>query len=131
MSVLLHALDTPVQIQRGTKLGFALPMSTDYEEKPNQKKYRVINGATYANKDLFSKVIDELKSNKTVSMRSEIDGGLPNRTSFPEQLPSSYEFVSNNPVLPELEHLKGKIRKAETEMLEGVNRMQTFFKTKT
>ena len=113
------------------KLNFALPISTDYEEKPNQKKYRVINCATYAIEDLILKEIDKLKSNKMVSMRSETVGGLPNCSSFPEQLPPSYELESNNPVLPEIEHSKGKIREAETDMLEGVlNRMQTFFETK-
>ena len=32
VSVLLNTLDTTVSIQRGKKLGYALPMRTDYEE---------------------------------------------------------------------------------------------------
>ena len=38
VSVLLNTLDTTVSIQRGKKLGYALPMRTDYEETQNLKK---------------------------------------------------------------------------------------------
>ena len=38
VSVLLNTLDTTVSIQRGKKLGYALPMRTDYEETENSKK---------------------------------------------------------------------------------------------
>ena len=41
-------------------------------------------------------------------MKSETDDGLSNCSNFPE-LPSSYELESDKPVLPEIEHLKGKI----------------------
>ena len=34
VSVLLNTLVTTVSIQRGKKLGYALPMRTDYEETP-------------------------------------------------------------------------------------------------
>ena len=41
VSVLLNTLDTTVSIQRGKKLGYALPMRTDFEETQNLKKYSV------------------------------------------------------------------------------------------
>ena len=41
VSVLLNTLDTTVSIQRGKKLGYALPMRTDYEETQNLKRYSV------------------------------------------------------------------------------------------
>ena len=41
VSVLLNTMDTTVSIQRGRKLGYALPMRTDYEETPKLKKHRV------------------------------------------------------------------------------------------
>ena len=41
VSVLLNTLDTTVSIQRGKKLGYALPMRTDYEETQNLKKHSV------------------------------------------------------------------------------------------
>ena len=37
----LNTLDTTVSIQRGKKLGYALPMRTDYEETQNLKKHNV------------------------------------------------------------------------------------------
>ena len=39
VSVLLNTLDTTVSIQLGKKLGYALPMRTDYEETQNLKKH--------------------------------------------------------------------------------------------
>ena len=42
VSVLLNTLDTTVSIQRGKKLGYALPMRTDYEKTQNLKNNRVI-----------------------------------------------------------------------------------------
>ena len=41
VSALLNTLDTTVSIQRGKKLGYALPMRTDYEETQNLKKQSV------------------------------------------------------------------------------------------
>ena len=41
VSVLLNTLDTTVSIQRGKKLGYALPMRTDYDETQNLKRYSV------------------------------------------------------------------------------------------
>ena len=41
-------------------------------------------------------------------MKSETDDGLSSCSNFPER-PSSYELESDKPVLPEIEHLKGKI----------------------
>ena len=41
VSVLLNTLDTKVSIQCEKKLGYAMPMRTDYEETQNLKKYTV------------------------------------------------------------------------------------------
>ena len=51
VSVLLNTLDTTVSIQRGKKLGYALPMRTDYEETQKLKKYSVKDCPYHANKD--------------------------------------------------------------------------------
>ena len=55
VSVLLNTLDTTVSIQRGKKLGYDLPMRTDYEETQNLKRYDVKNHPYYDNKDIISK----------------------------------------------------------------------------
>ena len=51
VSVLLNILDITVSIQRGKKLGYALPMRTDYEETQNLKRYKVTYCPYHANKD--------------------------------------------------------------------------------
>ena len=76
VSVLLNRLDTKVSIQRGKKLGYALPMRTDYEETQNLKKHSVKDCPFDANKDKVLKRINELKSiHKLFSMKSEADDG--------------------------------------------------------
>ena len=106
---LLNTLDTTVSIQRGKKLGYALPMGTDYEETQNLKRYSVKYCPYHANKDKIFKRINELKSiYKLFSMKSETDDGFSSCSNFPER-PSSYELESDKPVLPEIEHLKVKI----------------------
>ena len=120
VSVLLNKLDTTVSIQRGKKLGYALPMRTDYEETQNLKKYSVKDCPYHANKDKILKRINELKSiHKLFSMKSETDDGLSSCSNFPER-PSSYELDSDKPVLPEIEHLKGKIGEGDFEKLRDV-----------
>ena len=109
VSVLLNTLDTTVPIQRGKKLGYALPMRTDFEETQNMKKHNVKDCPYYANKDKILRRINEYKSiHKLFSMKSETDDGLSSYSNFPER-PLSYELESDKPVLPETEHLKGKI----------------------
>ena len=118
--MLLNTLDTTVSTQRGKKLGYALPMRTDYEETQNLKKYSVKDCPYHANKDKILKRINELKSiRKLFSMKSETDDGLSSCLNFPER-PSSYELESDKPVLPEIEHLKGKIGEGDFESLRAV-----------
>ena len=120
VSVLLNTLDTTVSIQRGKKLGYALPMRTDYEETQNLKKYSVKDCPYHASKDKILKRINELKSiHKLFSMKSETDDGLSSCSNFPER-PSSFELDSDKPVLPEIEHLKGKIGEGDFEKLRDV-----------
>ena len=120
VSVLLNTLDTTVSIQRGKKLGYALRMRTDYEETQNLKKYSVKDCPYHANKDKILKRINELKSiHKLFSMKSETDDGLSSCSNFPER-PSSYELESDKPVLPEIEHLKGKIGEGDFKKLRDL-----------
>ena len=114
------SLDTTVSIQRGKKLGYALPMRTDYKETQNLKKHNVKDCPYHANKDKILKRINELKSiHKLFSMKSETDDGLSSCSNVPER-PSSYELESEKPVLPEIEHLKGKIGEGDFEKLRDV-----------
>ena len=118
--MLLNLLDTTVTIQRGKKLGYALPMKTDYEEAQNLKRYDVKDCPNHAKKGKTLKRIDEFKSiNKQFSMKSETDDGLSSCLNFQER-PSSYELDSDKPVLPEIEHLRGKIDEGDIESLRAV-----------
>ena len=53
VSVLLNTLDTTVSIQRGKKLGNALPMRTEYEETQNLKRHDVKECPNHAYKDII------------------------------------------------------------------------------
>ena len=118
--MLLNTFDTTVSIQRGKKLGYALPMMTDYEETQNLKKSSVKDFPYHANKEKILKRINELKSiHKLFSMKSDTDDDLSSCSNFPER-PSSYELESDKPVLPEIEHLKGKISEGDFELLREV-----------
>ena len=106
VSVLLNAVDITVSIQRGRKLGYILPMRTDYEEPPNVNKHHVKDCPFHAGKDLVFKMNNELKSlNKMFSMRSKTNDGLPSCSNFPER-PSSYDLESDKVSLPEIEVLE-------------------------
>ena len=95
-------------------------MRTDYEETQNLKRYSVKDCPYHANKDKILKRINELKSiHKMFSLKSEMDNGLSSCSNFAER-PSSYELESDKPVLPEIEHLKGKIGEGDFESLRAV-----------
>ena len=119
-SVLLNTLEATVTIQRGKKLSYALPMKTDYDETQVLKRYNVNDCPNQADKDKLSKRIDEFKSiDKLFSMKSETDDSLSSCSSFSER-PSSYELESDKPVLPVIEHLRGKINEGDFESLGAV-----------
>ena len=108
-SKVLNTLDTTVTIQRGKKLGYALPMKTDFEGTQILKRYSVKECPNHADKDKFLKRVEEYKSiNKFFSLKPETDDGLSSCSNFPER-PSSYELESAKPVFPEIEHLRRKI----------------------
>ena len=91
-------------------------MRTDYEETQNLKKHSVKDCPFHANKYKILTWINEIKSiHKLFSMKSETNDGLSSCSNFPER-PSSYEQESNKPVLPEIEHLKGKIGEGDFEI---------------
>ena len=120
VSVLLNTLDTTVLIQRGKKLGYALPMRTDYEETQNLKRHEIKDCPYHANKYIILKGNNHFKSNnKLFSRKSETHDGLSSCSKFPEH-PSSYELESDQPVLPEIEHLRWKIGEGGFESLRAV-----------
>ena len=107
-------------IQRGKKLGYALPLNTDYKSVDNFKRFDVTNCPLHANQECILKGISELKSSKKLfSMKSETEDGLSSCSNFPER-PTETQLAANKPVLPKVEHLKGKISNIALETLRAV-----------
>ena len=128
-SVLLNTLDTTVRIHGGKKLGYALPLKINYEETQNLKRSSVKDCPNHADKDNILKRIDEFNSiNKLFSMKFESNDGLLSCSNFPER-PLSYKLESDKPVLPEIEHLRGKIGEGDFESWRAVHEigMRTYF----
>ena len=74
----------------------------------------------HANQECILKRVNELKSfRKLFSLKSETDGRLSSCSNFPEG-PTERELAANKPVLPEIEHLKGKISDKELDSLRAV-----------
>ena len=120
MSVLLNTETTTVTIQRGKKLGYALPLNTDFQSVENLKKFDVTKCPLHANQECIMRRVNELKSSrKLFSMKSETDDGLSSCSNFPER-PTKAELAANKPVLLEIEHLKGKISEKELDSLRAV-----------
>ena len=122
VSVLLNTeATTEVTIHRGKKLGYALPLNTDFQRSvENLKKFDVTKCPLHANQECILKRVNELKSSgKLFSMKSETDDWLSSCSNFPER-PTKTELAANKPVLPEIEHLKGKISDKELDSLRAV-----------
>ena len=106
MTVLLNTEATTETIQRGKKLGYALPLNTDYQTVENFRRYKATECPLHASQEYMFERIKELKSSKKLfSMKSETDNGLSSCSYFPER-PTEKELASNKPVLPEIEPLR-------------------------
>ena len=70
VSVLLITEATTVTIQRGKKLGYALPLNTDFQSVENLKKFDVTKCHLHANqKCILNRVIELKSSRKLFSMK--------------------------------------------------------------
>ena len=119
VSVLLNTEATTVTIQRGKKLFYALPLSTEYRSLDNFKNFELTQCPLHANQECILKRVKELKSfKKLFSMKSETDDGLSSCSNFFER-PTETELASNKPVLSEIEHLRGKLSDKELDSLRA------------
>ena len=121
VSVLLNILDIPITIQRGRKLGYALPVKTRYEMTENQKQNEVVDFPNHRDKTCFLRRLTKIKGSSGLvkSLKSEKDDGLSSCSNFPER-PTLDEMQSDKPVLPEIEHLRGKITDEQLEAIKDV-----------
>ena len=120
VTVLLNTEATTVTKQRGKKPGYALPLNPDFQSVENLKTFDVTKCPLHANQECILKRINELKSSKKLfSMKSGTDVGLSSCSNFPER-PTETELAANKPLLPEREHLEGKILDKEVDSLRAV-----------
>ena len=84
--MLLNTEATTVTLQRGKKLGYALPLNTDFQIVENLKKFDVTKCPLHANQECILKGVNDLKSfKKLFSRNSETDDGLSSFPNFPER----------------------------------------------
>ena len=121
VSVLLNTLDIPITIQRGRKLGYALPIKTRYEMTENHKQNEVVDCPNHRDKICISRRLKKIKGSSGLvkSLKSETDDGLSSCSNFPER-PTLDKMQSDKPVLPEIEHLRGKLTDEQLEAIKDV-----------
>ena len=121
VSVLLNTLDIPITIQRGRKLGYALPVKTRYETIENSKQNEVVDCPNHRDKICILRRLQKIKDSSGLikSLKSETDDGLSSCSNFPER-PTLDEMQTDNPVLPEIEHLRGKLKDEQLEAIKDV-----------
>ena len=110
VSVLLKTLYISITIQRGRKLGYALPVKTRYEMTENVKENEIIDCPNHRDKICSLRRLKKIKcsSGLVKSLKSETDDGRLSCSNFPER-PTLEELERVKPVLPEIVHLRGKV----------------------
>ena len=118
VSVLLNTLDIAITIQRGRKLGYALPVKTRYETTENSKQNEVVDCPNHRDKICILRRLQKIKDSSGL-VKSETDDGLSSCSNFPER-PTLDEMQTDKPVLPEIEHLRGKLTDEQLEAIKDV-----------
>ena len=121
VSVLLNTLDIPITIQRRRKLGYALPVKFRYETIENSKQNEVVDCPNHRDKICILRRLQKIKDSSGLikSLKSETDDGLSSCSNFPER-PTLDEMQNEKPVLPEIEHLRGKLKDEQLEAIKEV-----------
>ena len=129
VSVLLNTLDIPITIQRGKKLGYALPVKTRYEMTENVKENEVLDCPNHRDKICILRRLKKIKysSGLVKSLKSGTDDGLSICSNFPER-PTLEELERDKPVLPEIEHLRGNVTDEQLEAIKYVLDRNVFSK---
>ena len=126
---MLNTLDIPITIQRGRKLGYALPVKTRYEMTENSKQNEVVDCPNHRDNICILRRLQEMKysSGLVKSLKSETDDGLSSCTNFPER-PTLDEMQIDKPGLPEIEDLRGKLTDEQLEAIkDGLERNEEVF----
>ena len=121
VSVLLNTLDLPITTQRGRKLGYALPVKTRYETIENSKQNEVVDCPNHRDKICILRRLQKINDSSGLikSLKSETDDGLSSCSNFPER-PTLDEMLTDKPVLPEIDYLRGKLKDEQLEAIKDV-----------
>ena len=121
VSVLLNTLDIPITIQRGRKLRYALPVKTRYEMTESVKENEVLECPNNRDKIWILRRLKKTKDSSGLvkSLKSDTDDALSSCSNFPER-PTLEEMEMDKPVLPEIEHLRGKVTDEQLEAIKDV-----------
>ena len=95
----------------------------------NVKEKEVIECPNHRDKIRILRRLNKIKSSSGLVklLRSETDDGLSSCSNFPER-PTIEEMEMDKPVLPELEHLRGKVTDEQLEAIKDVlERNEEFF----
>ena len=89
---------------------YALPVKTRYEISENVKENEVLDCPNQRDKIcMFRRLKKEIYSSGLLKLpKSETDDGLSSCSNFPDR-PTLEELEVDKPVLPEIEHLRGKV----------------------
>ena len=87
----------------------------------NQKQNEVVDCPNHRDKICIMRRLKKIKGSSGLvkSLKSETDDGLSSCSNFPER-PTLDEMQSDKPVLPEIEHLRGKITDEQLESIKDV-----------
>ena len=116
----------PITIQRGRKLGYAIPVKTRYEML---KKSAILHCPNHRDKICILRKLKKIKcsSGLVKSLKSETDNGISNCSKFPGR-PTLEELEADKPVLPEIEHSRVEVTDERLEAIKDVlDRNKDFF----
>ena len=121
VSVLLNTLDITIKIQRGRKLGYALPGITRYEMTENVKENEIVDCPNHRDKICNLRRLKKIKKSSGLvkSLKSELGDGLSSCSTFPER-PTLEEMEMDKPFLTEIEHLRGNVTDEQLEAIEDL-----------
>ena len=91
-------------------------MKTTYEMTENEKEKEVLDCSNHRDKVCILRRLKKItcSSGLVKSLKSETDKGLSSCSNFPEEL------EKDKPVLPEIEHLRGKVTDEQLEAIKDV-----------
>ena len=96
-------------------------MKYQYEKTENVKENEILDCPNHRDKICILRRLKKTKDSSGLvkSLKSETDDGLSSCSNFPEKL-TLEELEMDKPVLPEIEHLSGKVTDEQLEAIKGV-----------